>query len=562
MWRRITCLFLIIVFSHGFKATAAQYAFEVFFTNKNNTPYRIDSPLVYLSHRALARRAVQGIVIDSSDLPVNHAYIDSVLRLTGGILHETSRWLNMAVILIPDSANILLLNSVSFVGRVKLVGYYSTNLHRLSSGGSGNPISATIAKRTTSTDAAYFNSTWTQTQIVNGNFLYDNGYQGQGKLIALMDAGFTGTNTHPGFDSMWHDGRVVDTFNFDDQATDVFSQDPHGTEVLSTIAGNVPGTFVGSAPLAMFALYITEINSSEQPLELDNMLSASERADSVGADVISESLGYDLFDNPADGQLFDSLDGKTTIAALAANWATRKGILFVATAGNDGSPPVPGWGNHILTPGDADSALTIGAVDNSGNIAPFSGFGPNAAGFVKPDVCGVGDPGACFDASSGGYTALQGTSLSTPQIAGWAACLMQANPTSTPFQVRQAIIRCASMYNSPGVQFGYGIPNFECTNIWLGISSPLPPFTKANWIIATPNPFYDDLTIDVFPDSGQDINFRIFDLTGKQVFSAQQYFYKGINNPVTFSLAAQPPGIYILKAVSQTQQDVVKIEKR
>jgi hypothetical protein len=120
--------------------------------------------------------------------------------------------------------------------------------------------------------------------------------------------------------------------------------------------------------------------------------------------VISESLGYDLFDNPADGQVFATdLDGKSTVGAKAANMATKKGMLFVATAGNDGWPPIPGWGNHILTPGDADSALTVGAVWSTGAVALLSGYGPNASGRVKPEVCGMGMSASTFY-FAGGYT--------------------------------------------------------------------------------------------------------------------------------------------------------------
>lgn len=535
-------------------ATASQYAFEVAFTDKNGTPYSLSSPLAYLSPRALARRSAQGIAIDSTDLPVNSSYVSSVLSLTGGTLHGTSRWLNLCTILLSDSSQITHLSGQPFIRYVKLVGYYSTNLHRATSGSSaGTTVAATGG-------ASYYGNTWTQTTLVKGDYLHDKGFKGQGMLIAVFDAGFVGTNTHPAFDSMWANNRVVDTFDFIHNDANVFFQDDHGTDVLSTIAGNVPGTFVGSAPDALFALYVTEIEPQDQPLELDNMLCAAERADSIGADVISESLGYDLFDYPPGaGQNFSTdLDGKTTIAAQAANMATKKGMLFVATAGNDGQGYFT-WGNHILTPGDADSALTIGAVDGAGNITAFSGYGPNAAGVVKPDVCGQG-LGAYTVNSSGGYANPSGTSVSTPQIAGWAACLWQAHPTATPFRIKDAIRKCASSYNNPGVQLGYGVPDFECTDNVAGVKNvPARPFTQ---ISVRPNPFINDIVINVEGSEDQSIDFLVTDIAGKKITGLHAKVNKGSASAISIPANGLPAGIYILKATSPAMQQVLILEKK
>ena len=559
MCRKVIWFGLVLALLFAQKAAAFQYAFQVTFTDKNNTPYSFSSPLTYLSPRALARRATQGIPIDSTDLPVNPAYIDSVLTLTGGVFHETSRWLNMCMILLADSSQILNLAGKPYISNITLVGYYSTNLHGRASNITGNPYTNLSGQKSTGIDGAYYADTWTQTLMVNGNFLYDNNYQGQGKLIAVFDAGFLNSNLNPGFDSLRSSGRIVDSFDFVWHDNNVLQQDEHGAQVLSTMAGNWPGTFVGAAPLAMYALYLTEYDPNDQPLELDNMISAAERADSIGADIITESLGYDIFDYPpGSGQVFSELDGKTTVAAKAANIATRKGMLFVATAGNDGDP-VPGWGNHILTPGDADSALTIGSTDNTGTPAVSSGYGPNAAGQVKPDVSALGQGAALLTGSSTGSG--DGTSFSTPQVAGWAACLWQANPGATPYQVRQAIIRCASSYSSPGVQLGYGIPNFACTAQLLNVSTPPPPFSPADWVIATPNPFNDEIKIAVDPDANGYVDFTVTDMAGRKVAALHEYCYKGYNTPLVLSMPYLCPGIYILKAVSSAQQQVIKLEK-
>ena len=556
MCRKIKWLFLLLTALQFSPASAQQYAYQVTFTDKNNTPYSLSSPLTYLSSMAMARRTLQGIAVDSTDLPVNHTYIDSALTLTGGKFHEASRWLNLCVILLSDSAQIHTLDGKAFVSNYKMVGYYSTFLHRATHTSGGGALPSSSAPKTTTTDAAFYGDTWSQTAIVNGNYLYDNGYNGAGKLIAVLDAGFLGADTHPGFDSLRNDNRLLDVHNFTLDTDYVYSYDTHGTSTLSTMAGYVPGTFVGTAPLASYALYVTEDDNSEQPIELINMLCGSERADSLGADIITSSLGYNVFDNPAYNFTFATdFDGKTTTAAKAANIATRKGMLFIASAGNEGGDS---W-NRVLTPGDADSALTVGSVDITGTNASTSGYGPNAAGQVKPDVCAMGQPADVFTAS--GYGTETGTSFSTPQIAGWAACLWQENSHATPYQVRQSVIRCASEYTTPGNQIGYGIPNFQCTAQILNVHNTPSPFMAGKWVVATPNPFTGDLTLSVAPDANGIVDLRLTDMAGRQVFTAQRYVYKGYNTPFSLSIPGLPTGIYVLKAISGTQQQVLQLEK-
>ncbi len=577
MYRKLFYASLIFSLLLSQKAYCQQNVYRISFTDKNHTPYSLSSPAAYLSPRSIARRTAQGIAIDSTDIPVNQVYIDSVLHLTGGIFYESSRWLNFCVILLKDAdtANIHNLNGRSFISDVALVGVYCMDVAHRSSGNTSNTQPPATAGKPTSLDGTYYSGAWNQIQLVNGNYLHDNGFDGSGKLIAVLDAGFPAVNTHPLFDSMWANNRFVDGYNFTYHSSDVFNYDIHGTQVLSTMAGYIPGTFVGTAPNALYALYITENeiqNLDDQPGELCNMIAGAERADSVGADVITSSLGYDVFlstcNNQSFPQPFTSLDGKTTIAAKAANMATMKGILFVASAGNDGAPAIGGWGTHILTPGDADSALTIGATNyESYSPAAFSGYGPNAAGQIKPDVCAMGmsvticNTSYNISTSPSLLSANDGTSFSTPQIAGLAACLWEAFPYATPYQIRQAIIRCASSYNNPGPQIGYGVPDFSCTQQALSVKSTPSPFTSANWVIADPNPFGADLRLSVSPLQDGNVDFYLTDIAGKKVFSSQVYFYKGYNAPYTISMPDLIPGIYLLKVVSSSQQQVIKLIK-
>lgn len=531
------------------RVSAIQYAYLVRFVAKDGTPYSVSEPSRFLSQRALARRQLQGIAIDSSDLPVNPAFVDSVLKLTGGSLHGVSRWLNMCIVFLDDTNKAGNLTGKSFIKSVTPLVSEGGIIKRLSV----KPDGALPARKTTGSPA-YYGNTWQQTALVHGDAVHDAGYTGSGKLIAVLDAGFIDADTHPGFADMWSAGHVVDKRNFVTGNDQVFISDTHGTKALSTITGNVPGTYIGSAPAASVALYVTEDNSSEQPIEMTNMLLATERADSAGVDIITTSLGYNYFDNTSDNLVFSTdLDGKTTIAAQAANTATAKGMLFIASAGNEGGNS---W-NMILTPGDADSALTIGSVDYTGAVAPNSGYGPNAAGQVKPDVCVMGQAAALFQGM--GYGTQSGTSFATPQVAGWAACLWQEYPAATPARLRRAITRCANAFFAPGTHNGYGIPDFSCARQMLLGVADTPPETGESWVSVMPNPSDGMIKLLVSADTDQRADVAIYDVTGKEVFTWGAMFHKGVNEPVALNLRALPRGMYALKAVSATRQQVLRI---
>jgi serine protease AprX len=565
-FRKVLCLCLGVVWAAT--VTAQQYAYQVSFTDKSGSP-SITNPSAFLSARAISRRVAQGLIIDSTDVPVSPIYLDSTLALTHGILHVTSKWLNMCVILVPDTSMIITLRTKSYVTGVKMVAHYSTFLHHKTTTTQTPFVPAQwqqLAK--TSDGATYYGQTFPQTELVNGQYLHNNGYQGQGKLIAVIDAGFQDADIHPGLDSLRAAGGYVDVHNFTLDTSYVFSYDSHGLSTLSAMAGYNPGisgsnAYVGSAPLARYALYITEDDASEQLIELNNLVGAAERADSIGADIITVSLGYDTFDDPSNNFNFQrDFDGKSTITARAANLATKKGILFVASAGNEGAG-VPGWGNYILTPGEADSALTVGAVDINKNSPAFSGYGPNAAGQVKPDVCLLGVSAAIYH--TGNLVVKEdGTSFSTPQLAGWAACLWQAaGAGTTPYMLRKAINQSADHYTNPGPQIGYGVPDFQKAFQLLDVKdTPNLPATSPVWVIAEGNPFTSTINVVVKVPAKGNVDFVLTDISGRKIVTNTQMFYPGWNPRTTIPAPGNlPAGIYILHAISATQQAVLKMVK-
>jgi len=189
---------------------ALQYAFAIRFTNKRHTQGLTDT-LSYLTQRSLNRRHKYHIAIDSTDYPVNPAYIDSVLQVSGTRLHLVSRWLNLCVVLTTDTASVQALASKPFVQQVLLVGTYIGKLHRTAT----NAATGTApAAKTNAGDAGYYGKTWAQTALLQGQALHDKGYTGHNQLIAVFDAGFLGVDTHPAFDSLYQSGRIVDVHNF------------------------------------------------------------------------------------------------------------------------------------------------------------------------------------------------------------------------------------------------------------------------------------------------------------------------------------------------------------
>ena len=290
------------------------------------------------------------------------------------------------------------------------------------------------------------------------------------------------------------------------------------------------------------------------------MTAATERADSIGADIVTSSLGYNIFTDFHSADLsYSDLDGVSTIATRAANWAVKKGILFVITAGNEGGNA---W-NHILTPGDADSALTVGAVNPTKGIASFSGFGPNFNSVVKPDICLQGDPAEVFTVGSG-YIGSSGTSFSTPQLAGWAACLWQANPTATPFQIRKAINSSADHFSNPGVQFGYGVPNIcnakDILSQIVGVGEVPQLVIGVN---VYPTLIHSEAALNIITDApqGGNASFALCDMNGKLIAVTKVVLNAGQQNNSFTIPAGLPAGVYVFKAITASGSYTTKLVK-
>lgn len=405
-----------------------------------------------LSPRAVEQRAKWHIPTDQMDYPVSQAYMNELVK-KGVKIHHKSRWFN-GVTCEMDKELAEKIADLDFVTDVEMTRDNSTPIyyakHRMPS-------------IRVQTEGVYEGDmTDNQLNIYNLFPLIQAGYEGQGILMAICDGAFYNANSLSCFRP---DELQLGAYDFTDDKTGFYGYTgTHGTECLSVITG-VRNSFYGAATRAQYVLMRSEEEDTESPKEMDNLVAALETADSLGVNVFSVSLGYAMFDNDAWTLPKSALDGKSTRVSLAATIAARKGMLVCVAAGNEGNST---W-RTISAPADADSILTVGAVDVNGKIGDFSSFGPSADGRIKPEVCAVGVRTTLIY-PDGSIVRNNGTSFATPLLAGLAATLWSALPDENAMQIRERIIQSADRYTTPDInQYGYGIPD-----AWIAYQADIP----------------------------------------------------------------------------------------
>lgn len=292
----------------------------------------------------------------------------------------------------------------------------------------------------------------TQNRMIGADSLHALGLNGQGVLVAVLDEGFPYL-THPALQNL----QIAARRDFIDGDTVVIGYTQHGSQVLSCLGAYQPGALIGPAYGARFALARTEYDPTETRSEEDYWLRAAEWADSLGARVISSSVGYNYFDNPSSNYALADLDGRTSLITRAAQKAAGKGIVVVNCAGNERGTPSY-WNGKLLMPADGDSVIAVGAVTSTGTVTSFSSFGPTADGRIKPDIVALGSSVRMISESAG-YASASGTSYATPLIAGVVAQLLQAHPAWDPIAVRTALRLSGSHALEPDTTRGWGVAN-------------------------------------------------------------------------------------------------------
>ena len=465
------------------KLNAQLTRYVVKFTDKNGTPFSLSNPGAYLSQRAIDRRTKYNIPIDSTDLPANSSYITQIKNVPNVTLLNISKWLNAVTIQTADAAAITTINSFAFVKSTSGIAARTGNSQPgtiENSKTESNFLSIGGNARTEHVESDYYNygtNSFNEIHLHNGEFLHNIGLRGKGMQIAVLDNGFnnyTSASLHA-FDTANANNQVLGTWDFVAHEQNVSNDGVHGMECFSTIVANIPGQFIGMAPQSSFWLYQTEDNTSEYPIEEFNWACGAETADSAGADVISTSLGYSTFDNSLLNHTYADMDGNTTICAIAADLAAKKGMLVFAAVGNSGTSS---W-HYLATPSDGDSVIAVGAVTSTGVVGPFSSYGPSSDGQVKPDVASVG-VAAVIQSSSGAIVTSNGTSFATPKMAGLGTCLWQGFPEFNNMKIRSALWLAGDSVNNPNPRTGYGIPNMKTAFIIL-----LKDFATANGAISS-----------------------------------------------------------------------------
>ena len=434
------------------------YIWRYTLKDKQGSTYSLDHPGRWLSHKAIERRRRQGLSLDSTDLPVSTRYLRQMenslnLRDAGEkrsksewVIVGTSRWNNTVLVRSNDTTLLRRLSSLDFIAKAQCVWTSPDSIERHVK----HTYHETFNPWDSIRGVPYGNGK-EQLEMLQGHRLHSIGHKGKGMTIAVLDGGFQNTDVIPAF---LH-ANIVGAKDFVYPNSQFFYQETdHGTKVLSAMAANEPEVLIGTAPEARYWLLRCEDQQTEQPVEEDYWAMAAEFADSLGADIITSSLGYNEYDHAPQYHQRD-LDGQTALISRTASMLAGKGIILVNSAGNSGMGP---W-KKISFPADANDILTVGAVNMEKKNAPFSGVGPTQDGRVKPDVMALGSP-ASLISGRGSIVRDMGTSFSTPLVAGLVACLWQALPEKTALEIIDLVRQTSNHYNEPDNIFGYGIPNF------------------------------------------------------------------------------------------------------
>ncbi len=507
-----THILLFFTFMLLFGNISAQYSnsyYLVKFNNKRNTNYSLLNPSEFLSERAISRRKTAYIALDSSDLPVNKCNLDSLANYNIEVEY-TSRWLNAALIFIDDSTKLELLNNSSIIHSIQfLAPKLSTK--------KGSSTKHFIKARRTNINFNYDDivnayETNHRIRMIDLDPLIRAGKTGQGIQIAVLDNGFKNVDKVDAFSHLFNNKQILGIKNFTTAKQNIYNSGSHGTYVLSTMAGYIKDEFSGSALEASYYLLQTEDNRYELPIEEVNWLIGAEYADSMGANIITSSLGYTTFDSTQFDHNQSQLDGKTAIVSIAAEYAAAKGILVFNSAGNEAQKP---W-RKISFPADAENILSVGSIDKNKKTSSFSSFGYSADNRVKPDITAIGEQAALISAN-GNFVRGSGTSFSTPFMAGAAASLMSATNNTNAQEVLNAIIKSSSQYQRPDSMQGFGIPNIYLASLLLNIDNNA-TITEDYSFDLIPNPFQNEFSIYFKASTNANADIRIFDNTGKLIY--------------------------------------------
>ena len=499
----------------------------VFLVDKEDVANKIANPLTILTQKAIDRKNKHSVTIDARDVPVNESYITNLKNTTGITVYAKSKWFN-AVHVRGTETNINNLETTfSFVDYIEFADR-SLNIARISI-----PQKAKDKFAVENTRVVFnYGNTQNQVEMINADDLHMADYTGEGVTVAVIDAGFPNVDTMGAFQRLRDNSDLLGGYDFVNRTSDVYAStvSDHGTKVLSTMAGYIENQYVGTAPDASYYLFLTEDGLDENPVEESYWVEAAERADSLGVDIVNTSLGYKDFPSyPRYDYTSADMDGNTAFITKGANIAFEKGMILVNSAGNSGN-------SGVNAPADAAGVFSIGAVDGNENYVTFSSKGSAIQPTHKPDVAARGGAAYVIDKNNFIFQN-NGTSFSSPIMAGGLTCLIQALPNMTNAQIMQLVRESASIYNTPNYEIGYGIPDLQqalgaVLNEGNSMGSEFKIF---------PNPAKNLLFIN-FPENVNSAEIKVFDVLGKLVINMTIY-----QNNKVLNLEALSKGIYIAR---------------
>jgi serine protease AprX len=502
------------------------------------------NPESILTKESIDRRNLRiknNVKFHESDRPLHNDYVND-LKSTGIHIKQKTKWFN-GVSCYLNKSEIELISNKDFVKMIDVVRVYNKNKEDLT-------LEDTEFEFDTNPNSTFdinYGNSINQAQLINVPAVHNIGFDGSGILIASLDAGFDNLQ-HPCFELIRSKGlRTYDFVNGDTIVADGpgrIGRGRHGTLTLSLACGFAPGFLVSPAFNSKYILAKTEIDGIEIRLEEDNWIAAAEWADSLGADIITSSLGYSGFDPPHASYTWEMMDGNTPLITRAADLAVSKGIVVVISAGNEGYNE---FHNTLAAPADGDSVITVGSVNTSGFRADFSSVGPTADGRIKPDVMamGTGVYTARFGAGNTGYTGIYtGTSLSCPMIAAVCALMLNANPDLSPIDVRNILRNTGSNNSAPNNLVGWGIVDaLAAVKNSLAVDNIIP--TEYQLLQNYPNPFNPSTKFKFNLSRSANVSIVIYDIKGVEVDRAIQnkFFPVGVSS-FSYSNSNLSSGVY------------------
>lgn len=543
------CGFLLSISLSAQETALSTYAVQL--KDKQHSSFSKDRPTDFLSPQAITRKLRFGIAIDERDLPVSQHYLQQIETQCHCKVSYSSKWFNTAIIRGISDNTARSLSHLSFVKEVNRLGAFSIQNEEKRN----LDVELSELSETGYTDEMYGKGL-RQIEMLNGQLLHELGYEGQGINIAVIDAGFFATDHLPVFQQLREENRIITTRNFAFENTeDVYNWSTHGTSVLSIMAANLQDSLIGTAPKANYYLFVSENVTIESQEEEYNWAAAVEVCDSLGIDIINSSLGYSTFDDETTNYTYADMDGNTTIITRAADIAASKGILVVNSAGNEGDDS---W-HYLTAPSDADSVLCIGAVDSLGMHAFFSGFGPSSDGRIKPNVSAMGQMTA-YASTDSLIRRGNGTSFSSPVIAGMAACLWQAFPEKNNMEIFSTIEQSAHIFLNPNDELGYGIPNFWNAFTLLKLEEET---IESKRVHVFPNPCSDYIQVTFEINTPRNITISIFDIQGRLMYSDKILSNSIANDSLDLNdeIKQLQNGTYLLITEDEKQKDIVRFVK-